>query len=189
MTFQERIREIQSSFVMEFQDRETCIALFEDLLHEYSMLPKEEQLDRTITNENFLNLLKMAKDHRGGHNVPPDHNDPKLKMDMEESLTDLARLIEQKNPHYRIADSVKQNCPMCQKPVSALFNRVQSLNQQMVPVDPPRCQACMTKWIEERAMFFSGMSANAQPVDSQASPMSGEEISWFASLEKQMKPQ
>ena len=46
MTFQDRIREIHYSFIMESQDRETCINLFEGLLHEYDMLPKAEQLDR-----------------------------------------------------------------------------------------------------------------------------------------------
>jgi hypothetical protein len=199
MSYHTRIREIQSAFVMGFQDRETCISLFEGLMHEYGLLPQEEQLDRTITNENFLALLKMAKDHRGIHEEPPDHSDPNLKKldDLrraEENLKKLTRWMEQAakrgaDQQYRIADSVKQHCPVCQKPINALFNRVQSLDQQMIPVDPPRCQDCMTKWVNER---FGGMPASA-PIHTQSadgspsSPLSPSEFEFFAEYEKQMQ--
>ena len=199
MSYQSRIREIQSSFVMGFQDRETCISMFESLLHEHDMLPKEEQLDRTITNETFLALLKMAKEHKSWNDAPSEHNDPSLKKidDLrraEESLKRLTRWMEQMakgvDQQYRIADSIKQHCPVCQKPISALFNRVQSLDQQMLTVDPPRCQECMTKWVNERftvkspeVRFTDPPTADGTP----ASPMSPSEADFFAEYEKQME--
>jgi predicted Zn-ribbon and HTH transcriptional regulator len=195
MSYQSRIREIQSSFVMGFQDRETCLSLFEDLLHEYGLLPHEEQLDRTITNENFLTLLKMAKDVR---EVPPPVSEIEKHLDLEsmrktaENLKKLAERMGKSGQRFRIADSVSRNCPVCQKPVRALFNRVQSLDHQVLPVDPPRCQGCMMKWVEEKFGPLQDLKpdepAPATPQDdSPVSPMSDEEIAWFASLEKQMQ--
>jgi hypothetical protein len=156
---------------MGFQDRETCISMFESLLHEHGLLPEGEQLDRTITNENFLALLKMAREHRDAQKA-------------EENLRKLTRWMEQmagSAPHYRIADSVRQRCPVCQKPTSALFNRVQSLDQQMIPVDPPRCQECMGKWVEER-FPHEPLTADGSPVN----PMSPSEADFFVEYEKQM---
>jgi len=173
MNYQSRIREIQSAFVMEYQDRETCISMFEELLHDYGLLPKDDQLDRTITNENFLNLLKAAREHR---DLPPQSP---------------STAIELARPPYRIADSIKQNCPVCQKPVPALFNRVQSMDQQFIPVDPPRCQSCMMKWVEER---FGVSASGSKPSNfvslhldkSPASPLRPDETTFFAEYEKQM---
>src|SRR5271170_845411 len=132
MNYQGRIREIQSAFVMGYQDRETCIKMFEELLHDYELLPKDDQLDRTITNENFLHLLKAAKEHRD----MPSQQRPIPPFGTIEALAQVNR------PHP-IADIVKQRCPVCEKHVQALFNRVQSMDQQFISVDPPRCQACM----------------------------------------------
>lgn len=165
MSYHSRIREIQSAFVMGYQDRETCISLFEELLHEYGLLPKEEQLDRTITNENFLSLLKRAKEHR--LNAEP--------------RTDLQK-------EYRIADAVKQRCPVCQNPTPGLFDRV-ARNQEVIPVDPPRCRECMMKWVTERfdiqrpALPPAPSLSDASP----ASPMSPSEADFFAEYEKQMR--
>src|SRR5271157_7891 len=168
--YQTRIREIQSAFVMGYHDRETCIKMFEELLHDYKLLPKEEQLDRTITNETFLTLLKTAKDTVHRTTLP----NPSLAIE-----------------RFRIADAVKQRCPICEKPVNALFNRVQGLDQQSVPVDPPRCQDCMMKWVEEKFGVTpnnpkSGKSAQASLwIDvSPASPLKPDEAVFFAEYEK-----
>lgn len=198
MSYQSRIREIQSAFVMGFQDRETCITMFESLLHEYGMLPHQEQLDRTISNENFLALLKAAKEHKGVVDAQPA--DPSRKLEnlrqAKEKLRKLTRWMERMaqnadDRHYRIADSVNRHCPVCRKPTKALFNRVQSLDQQTIPVEPPRCQDCMMKWVEER---FGMPSTTATPtplaatVDgSPTSPMSSSEADFFAEYEKQMQ--
>jgi len=196
MSYQSRVREIQSAFTLGFQDRETCINLFESLLHEYGLLPHEEQLDRSLTNEGFLALLKAARDQRGVRDDPPEDADPNLrKLDdlrrAEESLKKLTRWMEQMAnpaPRFRIADSVRR-CPVCQKPTSALFNRVQSIDQQMLPVDPPRCQECMTRWVEEQ-QSGNALAIRAKPgttVDgSPASPMSPSETDFFAEYERQM---
>jgi hypothetical protein len=178
MSYHSRIREIQSAFVMGYQDRETCISLFETLLHEYNLLPKEEQLDRTITNENFLALLKMAKDHRINAEAPAN-----LQAQQRATGTEITP--------YRVANSVKQRCPICQKAINALFNRVQSLDNQIIPVDPPRCQECMMKWVAERFEINKSRLSEPAPtvtVDrTPASPMKPDEMDFFAFYEKQME--
>jgi len=170
MNYQNRIREIHSAFVMGYHDLETCIAMFEELLHDYGLLPKEEQLDRTITNESFLSLLKQAKDHTINKQSPP-----------QTSIV--------KSGDWRLSDP-RQRCPVCQKPVNSLFNRVQSLDNQFMAVDPPRCQECMMKWVEER--FGSTRPKVSEPnslVDrSPASPLKPDELNFFAEYEKQMEP-
>lgn len=171
--YQGRIREIQSAFVMGYQDRETCIRMFEELLHDYNLLPKEEQLDRTITNERFLALLKTAKDHTDRSPRPAN---PEAGI-------------------AKIGESAVRYCPVCQKPTQALFNRVQSLDQQTIPVEPPRCQECMTKWVREKFGAAPGDSfvdrSKAEPtftVDrTPASPMKPDEADFFAEYEKQME--
>jgi len=199
MSYQSRIREIQSAFMLGFQDRLTCIQMFEGLLHEYGMLPVEEQLDRTITNENFLALLKAAKEHRGIHDAQP--TDPNQKLEdlkrAEENLKKLTRWMERmsqsgNDQRFRIADSVNRHCPVCRQPAQALFNRVQSLDHQTIQVEPPRCQPCMMKWVEER--FGTPANAVSTPaplvttVDgSPTSPLSTSETDFFAEYEKQMQ--
>lgn len=166
MNYQSRIREIQSAFVMGYHDRETCIKMFEELLHDYNLLPKEEQLDRTITNENFLTLLKTAKD--SSTVAAPQPN-----------------AIER----FKIADSVKQRCPVCEKPVQALFNRVMGADREFIPVDPPRCQECMMKWVGEKFGVTPGAKSTEPSFTdhSPASPLKLNEMDFFAEYEKQMQ--
>jgi hypothetical protein len=172
--YQGRIREIQSAFVMGYQDRETCFRMFEELLHDYNLLPVGENLDRAITNENFLQMLKLAKDHRAPQ--PAQQTQALAK--------------QQEMDQYRLANAIKQRCPVCQKPAQGLYNRMQDLSQQIVPIDPPRCHACMTKWIEER--FGTPQSQAAEPAPQVAvdhsivSPMRQDELDFFAQYEKQM---
>src|SRR5271154_1065661 len=169
--FQARIREIQSAFVMEFHDRETCIKMFEELLHDYKLLPKEELLDRAITNENFLTLLKTAKDSS-------------LTVGRNPIVPNSVNAIEK----YRIADTIKQRCPICEKPVPALFNRVQGQDQQSIPVDPPRCQDCMMKWVEEKFGSHKQVKRASLWIDvSPNSPLRDDEATFFAEYEKQMQ--
>jgi hypothetical protein len=177
MSYQSRIRDIQSAFVMGYHDRETCIEMFESLLKEFGFLPPTESLDRAITNENFLALLKAAKDG------------DKQKMQALEAQAQ--RLAQQALNHgieqnYRIADSVKQRCPVCQKPITALFNRVQSIDMQVLPVDPPRCQECMMAWVKERFDTSHAVRTNSSADGSPVSPMSPSELDFFAVYEKQL---
>jgi len=198
MSYQSRIREIQSAFVMGFQDRETCIIMFESLLHEFGLLPVEEQLDRTISNENFLALLKMAKEHRGTPDAQPIDPSRKLEnlREAEENLRKLThwmeRMAQGADQRYRIADSVNRRCPVCQQPITALFNRVHSLDHQTINVDPPRCQSCMLKWVEERYGKPANTAAMPEPLTatvdgSHVSPLSSSETDFFAEYEKQMQ--
>jgi hypothetical protein len=179
MSYQSRIRDIQSAFVMGYHDRETCIEMFESLLKEHGFLPPTEAIDRAITNENFLALLKAAKDGN--------------RQRMQALEAQAAQLAQQQavdhgmeHANYRIADSVKQRCPICQKPINALFNRVQSIDMQVLPVDPPRCQECMMAWVKERFDVSHAIRTNANADGSPVSPMSPSELDFFAVYEKQM---
>jgi len=180
-----RVMQIYQEFTMGISDRETSMTKFEDLLHEYGLLPLEEQLDRTITNENFIALLRMASEHRDMRS----NRDPEVSKDLIENVA----LTKANNmPHYRLADSILQHCPICKVKVGGLYNRMQSLDNQTIPVDPPRCKTCMMKWVEEH--FGSGINSSlATPYpqvsvdDIKVTPMDANEIDFFSQYEDQMK--
>lgn len=179
-----RVMQIYQEFTMGISDRETSMTKFEDLLHEYGLLPLEEQLDRTITNENFIALLRMASEHRD----VKSNRDPEISKDLVQNIS----LTKSSMPHYRIADSITQNCPICKVKVTGLYNRMQSLDNQTIPVDPPRCKNCMMKWVEEH--FGTGINSSlATPYpmvsvdDTKVTPMDANEIDFFSQYEEQMK--
>src|SRR5580658_9297243 len=146
MTYFQRIQEIQRNFVAGFLDRESSLALFEDLLHEYGLLPKEEVIDRTITNENFLALLSLALQHKD----PKSARDPEISREtaIERVPQALERILNASQ--QRISDSLMQNCPVCKARVTGIYNRMVGADNQTIPVDPPRCKACMMLWIQEK---------------------------------------
>jgi len=195
MTYFERIQEIHRNFVAGFLDRESSFLLFEDLLHEYGLLPKEEQIDRTITNENFLALLQLAQSHK----EPRSSSDPEISKDPQSSAIekygkDLQRIgditgLNMQNPIYRIADSITQSCPVCKAKVSGIYNRMVGADNQTIPVDPPRCKNCMMKWIQEK--FGSPDTKHAEPVSisidgSKVSQMDAAETDFFKQYEQEM---
>jgi hypothetical protein len=200
MNYLDRIREIQRNFTMGFLDRESSLVLFEDLLHEYGLLPVEEQLDRTITNENFLALLRLAQEHRGAKSS----RDPEVSKEIEppdptsivkayaKDLDRIGDMMGLNRDRYRIADSIIQNCPICKAKCAGLYNRMQSLDNQVIPVDPPRCQKCMMKWVEEKfGLGVHSKVAEAPPSasidDSLVKPLDEAETDFFKLYEKQME--
>jgi hypothetical protein len=194
MTYHQRVREIMSGFVMGHLDRETCITKFEDLMHEYGLLPKEELIDRTISNENFLGLLKMAKEQKD----PRSNRDPESSKDMRHApaMDAIHNLLMPGIPgsdQYRIADSVQQRCPVCQKPCQGVYNRMNTPDNQVFPVDPPRCKDCMLKWIQDT--FGTGPHSNIPkapelsftPDITAASPLRPDEFDFFKQYEQEME--
>jgi hypothetical protein len=197
MTYFQRIQEIQRNFVAGFLDRESSLALFEDILHEYGLLPKEEVIDRTITNENFLALLALALQHK----EPKSNRDPEVSNDpqsqaIEKYTKDLERIgnltgLNMKNPQYRLSDSILQSCPVCKAKVTGIYNRMVGADNQTIPVDPPRCKACMMLWIQEK--FGSSQEPkHAEPASvsidsSTVSTMDASEADFFKDFEEQMK--
>lgn len=193
MTYQQRVRDIMSSFVMGHLDRETCITQFEDLMHEYGLLPKDDQIDRTITNENFLGLLRMAKEHKD----PRSNSDPEISKDMRhapamDAIHNLMGGMPGTTENYRIADSVQQRCPICQKPCQGVYNRMQTLDQQAIPIDPPRCKDCMMKWVEQH--FGSGPHSKLATIEpsfgldiTAATPLRPDEQDFFKQYEQEME--
>lgn len=175
MNYYARIREIQLNFVMGYQDRETCISLFEVVLHEYGLLPNAEQLDRTISNDTFIALLKRACEYKN----PQSSSEPEPKEAVQQALHSLANII-------------KRNCPVCQKPATNLFSSVAHGMNNMT-VDPPRCQVCMTKWVEE----WTGSRTNSNSsipetptltIDSTSpTQMSPTEFDFFRQYESEME--
>ena len=198
-SYNDRIKLITLHFMVGSIDRETSLALFEDLLHEYGLLPAEEQLDRTITNENFLALLRMAaqqRDVKSNRDLEVS-KDPPLPggllagKDLDRIGKDLDRMGDLMGiSRYRIDDSL-QNCPVCKEKCSGLYNRMQGHDNETIPVDPPRCHTCMIKWVEEKfGMGSHSKIATPAPsvtVDgSLVKPLDQAEIDWFKDLEKQM---
>lgn len=192
MSYHQRVREIMSNFVMGYQDRETCITRFEDLLHEYGFLPKEEQIDRSITNENLLGMMKMAKDQKD----PRSNRDPEVSKDMRHApaMNAIHNLLYSNPPaaeHYRIADSILQRCPICHKQVQGVYNRMATADQQVVPIDPPRCKDCMLKWIQDT--YGTGPHSNIAtpaptftPDITAATPLRPDEFDFFQQYEQEM---
>jgi hypothetical protein len=180
MTYHQRIRDIQRNFVMGHQDRETCLALFDALLHEYGLLPKDEGIDRAITNDNFIGLLKLALNYRD----PKSNRDPETTKDPGanylDSLHDINKMLGGGTglaeptvptdpftgiPHAaNLAGMITRRCPVCQKTVSGLFNQIRTADSNVLPIDPPRCEECMLKWMEKEVGY------SLRPKDSLAEP-------------------
>lgn len=182
MSYQSRIRDIQSAFVMGYHDRETCIEMFETLLHEFGFLPPTENLDRRISNENFLVLLKAARE--GDKTRVQQAQQAQAQSDHSAVNHGM-----EPRPPYRLTDSIKQRCPVCQKPINALFNRVQSIDMQSMPVDPPRCQECMMSWVKEHFGLPQDTVLKTNQPDRDHSPvttMTPQEVDFFAAYEAQM---
>jgi hypothetical protein len=192
MTYHARIREIQRNLVMGQADRETCFSKFEQILHEYGLLPVEEELDRTITNENFLNLLNMAL----AHNDVRSNRDPEKSNDIPTQGALLDSPLMNVDDGYRLTDSILHRCPVCHKQIpqgTGLYNRVQLREKEPpVPIDPPRCHACMMKWAEDYVMK-SGIRSSIQrdvsfSLDTSAvSDFDKSETDFFAKYEEQMR--
>lgn len=197
MTYFQRLQEIHRNFVAGFLDRESSLALFEDVLHEYGLLPKDENIDRTITNENFLALLSLAQRHQD----PKSSRDPEISKDAPETAIerygkDLERIsgmlgMNMKTPQYRLSDSILRSCPICKAQVSGVYSRMVGADNQIIPVDPPRCKACMMIWIQEK-FGEQRQSKHAEPASvsidvSTVSPMDAAETDFFKDFEAQME--
>jgi len=176
-TYHTRIRQIMANFVTGNTDRETSMSEFESVLHEYGFLPKEETLDRTISNENFLALLKMAKDQKS----MPGSRPPQAQQ--QGSVVDQWQQVVPK-----LSNIINNRCPVCMQTAQGLYNSMQDLDGKMLPVDPPRCHGCMMKWVEKM------MNQPAAPMEkpsfsldeSIVKPLDNAEIEWFKDLEQQM---
>jgi hypothetical protein len=169
------------NFVTGNVDRETSLSMFEQVLHEYGYLPKEETLDRAITNENFLALLRMAKDQKDAPPTPQAPGDPGTVMST----------IDQWNAVVpRLAGIINNRCPVCMNQAQGLYNSMQDLDGKMIPVDPPRCHACMIKWVEKMMTHTSVPASTEKPSfsidESIVKPLDSAEIDWFKDLEQQM---
>ena len=165
-----------ANFVTGAVDRETSLSQFEQVLHEHGFLPKEETLDRTITNENFLALLKIAKDQKA---LPEQKQLP----------GDIKGTVDQWNAVVpRLAGIINNRCPVCMQQATGLYNSMQDLDGKMIPVDPPRCHTCMVKWVEK--MLTEAPAKSEKPTfsidDSMVKPLDNAEIDFFKDLEQQM---
>jgi hypothetical protein len=176
-TYHTRIRQIMANFVTGAVDRETSLTQFEQVLHEHGFLPKSETLDRTITNENFLALLKMAKDQKA---LPPAPVDP--------GATAGSVIDQWQHVVPRLANIINNRCPVCMQRVQGVYSSMQDLEGRMVPVDPPRCHSCMMKWVEK--MMNTPIAPAEKPSfsldDSLVKPLDSAEMEWFKDLEQQM---
>lgn len=174
-TYHTRIRQIMANFVTGNTDRETSMSQFEQVLHEYGFLPKEDSLDRTITNENFLALLKMAKDQK---NMP---GPPKL----DGSVVDQWQQVVPK-----LSAIINNRCPICMQQAQGLYNSMQDIDGHMIPVDPPRCHSCMIKWVEKMMVSKSSATPSEKPSfsldESLVKPLDNAELDFFKDLEQQM---
>lgn len=187
MTYFQRIQEIKRNFIAGFLDRESSLVLFEDILHEYGLLPKDENIARTITTENFLGLLKLAMERRDPHSA----RDPMVSDEVIAQSQAIEMVLTR--PSYRLTDSILQSCPVCQAKVNGVYNRMAGADNQTIPVDPPRCKACMMLWIEEKFGSLEQKPTKFVPeylsvsIDvTTVSPMDAAEIDFFKEYERQM---
>jgi hypothetical protein len=205
VTYHQRIRDIQRNLVMGHQDKQTCLAMFDELLHEYGLLPKEEGIDRSITDDNFLGLLKLALNYRD----PKSSRDPLVSREASNYLESLKRINDMLDGGSNLAELprdpttglpiaadiagiIKRRCPVCEEQADGLFNRVQTADSQVLPVDPPRCKECMMKWVEkEVGHSLRPKDSQAEPTvsrdDSAATPLKADEADFFAAFEDQMR--
>jgi hypothetical protein len=94
-----------------------------------------------------------------------------------------------------IAAIIKRRCPVCEEQVPSIYNRVQTADRQVLPIDPPRCEKCMLKWMEKEVGYSlrpkDALQAAPGPSvskdDSAATPLKADEADFFAVFEEQMK--
>jgi len=166
-----------ANFVTGNTDRETSLSQFEQVLHAYGFLPKEESLDRTITNENFLALLKLAKDQKS---MPGNQA---LAKQQDASVVDQWQKVVPK-----LSAIINNRCPICVQQVQGLYNSMQDVDGKMIPVDPPRCHSCMIKWVE-KMMNRASVPAEKPSFtldESLVKPLDNAELDFFRDLEQQM---
>src|SRR5277367_978248 len=120
-TYHTRIRQIMANFVTGNTDRETSLSQFEQVLHEYGFLPKEEMLDRTITNENFLALLKMAKDQKSMPGAQPIRDQGSVVNQWQQVVPKLSAIINNR-------------CPVCMQTATGLYSSMNDGEGKMTPV-------------------------------------------------------
>ncbi len=185
--WQARIREIHTSLVLGWQDRETCIEQFEQLLREHGLLPPEESVDRTITNENLIALLKMAKERKDVRPGRDPEANPCKDIPMPEGVEPMYDLASLRN-------TIAGRCPVCKGKASGLYNRVRtSPFDRDTPIDPPRCHDCMMKWVQENVTDANVRSAVTPTAprfsedDSLVKPLDAAESEFFAPYEKEME--
>jgi len=206
MSYHQRIREIQRNLVMGHRDKQSCLVEFEALLHEYGLLPPDEELDKAITDDNFVGLLKLALNYRD----PKSNRDPEVTKDPQANyldslnnihkmlgggVTDGFDMIPAVPEAADIAGIIKRRCPVCEKQVPGIYNRVQTADRQVLPIDPPRCEQCMLKWMEKEIGYSlrpkDGLAAAPEPsVSKDDSPVLGlgeGQAEFFADFERQMK--
>lgn len=190
MSYHQRIREIQRNLVMGHRDKQSCLVEFEALLHEYGLLPPDEALDTNITDDNFVGLLKLALNYRD----PKSNRDPLVSR--EQGLlgdgTPGDYMIPSIPEAADIAGIIKRRCPVCEQQVPGLFNRLQTADSRVLPIDPPRCEQCMLKWMEKESGYSlrpkgSTSDSSVSKDDSEATPLNPDEAVFFADFEEQMK--
>ncbi len=202
MTYHQRIREIQRNLVMGHRDKQTCLAEFEALLHEYGLLPDDEKLDTGISDDNLVGLLKLALNHRD----PKSNRDPEVSNDPTvrylQSLKDINQMLgggDLMQPGLPLgadlARAIRRRCPVCQEQVPGLFNRMQTADSRVLDIDPPRCEKCMLKWLEKEHGYSlrpnDALASAPEPtITRDVSPVgnfSPDESLFFLDLEEQMK--
>jgi len=172
MNFHDEIYAIHSNWASGRITKRTAIIEFEALLREHHMLPKDHLLDPDLSNENFLSLLN--------HSFALT----------EESL---AWLEQQTDAFFAEHPVTESRCPICnQRVTGGLYKQVgvqeeddgdQIIPREIFDLPSPRCAACAQAYLDERVF----KTKSPQVPDTGEVPMSKEEASWFASLEKQMK--
>ncbi len=167
-----------ANFVTGNTDRETSMTQFEQVLHEYGFLPKDDSLDRTITNENFLALLKLAKDQKS----MPGSQALAKQQDQGNVVDQWQQVVP------KLANIINNRCPICMQQVQGLYNSMQDVDGKMIPVDPPRCHGCMIKWVEK--MLTAPTVSSEKPSftldESLVKPLDNAELDFFRDLEQQM---
>jgi hypothetical protein len=171
MNFHDEISAIRSNWTGGRITKRTAIIEFEALLREHRMLPKDHLLNPDLSDESFLSLLNHSF-----------------------ALTEgsLAWLEQQTETFFAEHPITESRCPACNRWVAGgLYKQVgieeEDDGDQIAPreiFDLPslRCAACAQAYLDERV--FKTKSPGIP--DTGEAPMSKEEASWFASLEKQM---
>ena len=165
MNYQNKLQKIQKEFVLGIKDKFTCMTKFEQVLWEYGLLPKQEELDREMSNEHFSRLIQMAMEHTDTHSDRDPENSEELDNE------------------YAAAFYSVRVCPICHITQSRpLVGSVSDLARKITALNPPRCERCaidcMKKHLEN--------SPKGENVDL-IKPLSKEEKKFFDEYEKEME--
>lgn len=191
--FRDHLDDIHRNFTMGFMTKELAIHNFEHLLKNASLMPRAEEFDPNMTDDEFLFLMSEAlnlnpeviDEHAERLTNPcaeinlPDKQDHQKQREADAMMAGGGE--RHYNPgRYGTRGTLGGNiCPVCGKQ-KEIFSSIQDEHRKIYPVQPPRCEECMWEWADKNII-------NPYIPDTKMVDMKQDTWDFFRQYEQQMK--